>query len=279
MDITIAFMTNYTLDIPNTDKQLNTLKSFYDIFKINSIIKTYIFCDEKPLSKIKGKIELYNKNKYDDYKIPGCEYESNLKNINFLKDATFIKTSSLCEGYKKAIDLCVTKYLFFLEHDWIFLDNINHTLEELIELMNNNNEINCILFNKMNNVVLDCQKIYNSKSYKIPLCLTNRQSNNPNILRVKHSKIYRYPLIKNEGCSVHPGLQHYYIYNDMKIPGWCGGIECELCNYCKEDMKIVKLLGTYLYGPKNYKNTIYHSDICDRKLLNNKSSNIIKIKT
>ena len=52
MDITIAFMTNYTLDIPNISKQLNTIKSFYDVFQINTTIKTYIFCDEKPLSKI-----------------------------------------------------------------------------------------------------------------------------------------------------------------------------------------------------------------------------------
>ena len=43
MDITIAFMTNYTLDIPNIDKQLNTIKSFYDVFQIHTTIKTYIF--------------------------------------------------------------------------------------------------------------------------------------------------------------------------------------------------------------------------------------------
>ena len=98
-------MTNYTLDIPNIDKQLNTIKSFYDVFQIHTTIKTYIFCDEKPLSKLEGTIELYNKNKYDDYKIPGSEYETNLKNIIWLKHATFIKASSLCDGYKKAIDL------------------------------------------------------------------------------------------------------------------------------------------------------------------------------
>ena len=85
-DITIAFMTNYTLDIPNIDKQLNTIKSFYDVFQIHTTIKTYIFCDEKPLSKIEGTIELYNKNKYDDYKIPGSEYETNLKNIKMIQE-------------------------------------------------------------------------------------------------------------------------------------------------------------------------------------------------
>jgi len=277
-DITIAFMTNYTLDIPNIDKQLNTIKSFYDVFQIHTTIKTYIFCDEKPLSKIEGTIELYNKNKYNDYKIPGSEYETNLKNINLLKHATFIKTNSLCEGYKKAIELCDTKYLLFLEHDWVFLNNINHTLEDLIELMNSNNEINCILFNKKNNNESKTQKFYNSKSYEIPLCLTNRQSNNPNILRTSHAKEIRYPLINNEGCSIHPGIEFYYCINDMKIPNYCGGIECELCNYCNDNEDIVNILGTYIYGPKNYNNTITHSDICDRNLLNTKSTNIIKFK-
>ena len=54
--------------------------------------------------------------------------------------------------------------------------------------MDYNNEINCILFNKLNNIVLRFQKIYNTKEYNIPLCLTNRQSNNPNILRISHAK-------------------------------------------------------------------------------------------
>tara|TARA_E500000178_G_scaffold246615_1_gene243218 strand:+ start:4918 stop:5751 length:834 start_codon:yes stop_codon:yes gene_type:complete len=277
MDITIAFMTNYTLDIPNISKQYNTIKSFYNTFKINDNIQIYIFCDEKPLSNITGKIELYNNNVYYDYTIPGLEFENNLKNIEYFKNAILIKTNGLCDGYKKAIDICKTNYLFFLEHDWLFLNNINHSLQEIINFMDYNNEINCILFNKLNNINLPFQKIYNTKEYNIPLCLTNRQSNNPNILRISHAKKIRYPLINNAGCSIHKGLQHYYIYNNMKIPGWCGGIECELCEYCQENIEKIIELGTYLYGPLNHDKTIIHSDICDRDLLNKKSSNIIKL--
>ena len=65
-------------------------------------------------------------------------------------------------------------------------------------------------------------------------------------------------------------------YN-MKIPGWCGGIECELCEHCQENIEKIIELGNYLYGPLNHDKTIIHSDICDRDLLNKKSSNIIKL--
>ena len=64
----------------------------------------------------------------------------------------------------------------------------------------------------------------------------------------------------------------------MYIPNWCGGIECELCEYCNDNEEIVNILGTYIYGPKNYNNTLTHSDICDRNLLNIKSTNIIRMK-
>jgi hypothetical protein len=267
MDITIAFMTNYTLDIPNTIKQEQTIESFYKILKVTEPLTTFIFCDEKPLSEIKGKIKLFNNDEYDDYKIPGAMYENKLKNINLLKHASFIKTKGLCDGYKQALTLCKTKYLFFLEHDWIFLPNIVDSLNSLIDLMNNNNEINNILFNKERNIQLDCQKIFNTKSYNIPLLLTDRQSNNPNILRVEHAIKVRDQLIQYNGCSVHPGIEFYYKNKNMKIPNYCGGIECELCEFCNNDETKIKLLGTHLYGEINKNPTIAHSDGCDRSVL------------
>ena len=92
-NVTIAFMTNYTLDIPNISKQYNTIKSFYDVFKIDGFINTFIFCDEKPLSEINGEIQLFNDKIYDDYRIPGLEFEKNLKNIEYFKNAILIKTN------------------------------------------------------------------------------------------------------------------------------------------------------------------------------------------
>ena len=267
MSVTIAFMTNYTLDIPNIEKQKKTIESFYNNLKITKKLETFIFYDEKPLSKIEGKITLFNKEVYDNYSIPGNKYIEKLKNINLLKHATFIKTQGLCDGYKKAIELCKTPYLFFLEHDWVFLDNIKHSLQNFVNIMDKNKEINCVLFNKINNSPIYYQKFYKSKQYDIPLLLTNRQSNNPNILRIEHAKKIRYPLIKNTGCSVHPGIEYYYNINNMKIPNYCGGIECELCNFCGENENIINILGTYIYGNYGYNPTIIHSDGCSRNIL------------
>lgn len=266
-NITIAFMTNYTLEIPNIEKQKKTIESFYNVFKPCSILKTIIYCDEKPLSKIKGTITLFDNTKYNNYKIIGNKYEENLLSIPLLKDAKFVKTNGLCDGYKHIIDNCDTKYIFFLEHDWIFLDNIKHNIKELIEIMDNNIDINNILFNKLDNTEKSFQKFYNSKYINLPLLLTNRISNNPNILRTSHAKEIRYPLINNEGCSIHPGIEFYYYINDMKIPNYCGGIECELCNYCNENEDKVNILGTYLYGSYQYPPTIIHTDGCNRKYL------------
>jgi len=267
MSVTIAFMTNYTLDIPKSEKQKQTIESFYNNLKITEKLETFIFYDEKPLSKIEGKITLFNNEVHDNYSIPGNKYIENLKNIHLLKHATFIKTQGLCDGYKKAIELCKTPYLFFLEHDWIFLDNITHSLKDFVNIMDKNKEINCILFNKMNNLSRPYQKFYKSKQYYIPLLLTNRQSNNPNILKIEHAKKIRSPLIKNTGCSVHPGIEYYYSINNMKMPNYCGGIECELCNFCGENENNINILGTYIYGNYGYKPTIIHSDGCSRNIL------------
>ena len=266
-NVTIAFMTNYTLDIPNISKQELTINSFYKIFNQNTILNTFIFCDEKPLSQIEGPIYLYNGEVYNDYTIPGKKYEENLKNIELLKHSTFVKTNGLCDGYKKAIEMCNTKYLFFLEHDWIFLENITHSLSQLVELMDDNNEISNILFNKLSNTETSFQKFYTSKNFDIPLLLTNRQSNNPNLLRIEHANKIRYPFIKNSGCSIHPGIEFYYNINNMKLANYCGGIECELCEFCKEDIEKVKILGTYIYGVSGYTPTVIHSDGCNRALL------------
>jgi hypothetical protein len=268
MSVTIAFMTNYTLDLPNIKDQENTIDSFYRIFKPDTILPTLIFCDEKPLSKINGDIILYSGEICNDYKIIGQKYKENLLNLDKLKHSEFIITQSLCDGYKKAIELCKTPYLFFLEHDWIFLPNITHKLYELTDLMNKYNEINCILFNKFYNIESTFQSI-KQVNFSIPLCLTNRQSNNPHLLRIEHAKTKRTNLIKNEGCSIHPNIEYKYKFvNGMELPNYCGGIECELSEFCNKNNNNISVLGTYIYGYFGMNNTIIHTDGCKRALLN-----------
>ena len=274
--VTIAFMTNYTLDLPSIDKQKKTIESFYNVFKINTALPTFIFCDEKPLSQIDGDIILYSGVVCKNYKKIGQEYEDKLLAIDLLKHAELIKTQSLCDGYKKAIELCKTPYLFFLEHDWIFLSNITHSLSDLTNLMNDHNDINCILFNKMYNIPSNDQTIQYF-NYSVPLCLTNRQSNNPNLLRIEHALKIRYNLIKNEGCSIHPCIEYKYKFNNgLELPNYCGGIECELCVFCDKNVNNINLLGTYLYGSYNMKPTIIHTDGCNRVLLN-KVTKVIRL--
>jgi len=267
MSVTLAFMTNYTLYLPDTDKQEQTIKSFFNVLKPLNLVDIFILCDEKPLSKVDSGITLYNGNICDDYKILGDEYENKLKNIDEFKDATIIKTDGLCDGYKKVIELCKTPYLFFLEHDWEFLSNIKHTLVDLTKLMDQQHEINAILFNKLWNTQQGHRQTLYKTSYNIPLCLTNRQSNNPYLLRVEHARNCRVKMIDNNGCSVHQGVEYNYVLNNIKLPNYCGGIECELTEFCNKDTDNFKILGTYIYGCLDGPPTIKHTDGCDRDFL------------
>ena len=58
-------------------------------------------------------------------------------------------------------------------------------------------------------------------------------------------------------CSIDQGIEYYYI-DDMKIPNYCGGIECELTYHCNDNEDKVHILGTYLYGSYQYLPTIIH---------------------
>lgn len=262
MDITLVFMTNWSWTVPDITKQLRTIQSFYNVFKVD-ILPTIIYCDTKPLSSIEGSFVTSDGVSYDNSSEVGNIYVSNLLNIPEFRNARFEFTSSLCDGYLRALT-CETKYLFFLEHDWFFKENITHSLGEQIELMNRNQEINCILFNKMSNCVYNSQKIY-QVDYQIPMCLTDRQSNNPNILRVSHARQVRAPLISKDGCSIHPNIEFNYNMGDFQLPNYCGGIECELTNYCTT-VDRVRELGTYLYGSVGMSCTVEHLDGCKRSL-------------
>lgn len=265
MTTTIAFTTNFTLNVPDITKQQETIQSFFKTFKPPTDIQIFVLYDDKPLSKIKGSFKLSNGIHCDDYK-PVCEqYIKNLKNIPEFKNAQFIHTKSLCDGYKQVLRLCNTPYLFFLEHDWIFLSNITHTLEDLVTYLNNHNEINCILFNKMKNIKYSYQTI-RELMHEIPVCLTNRQSNNPNLMRVDHALKIKDGLINENGCSVHPNIEFKYSVDGFLLPNYCGGIECELTEYCNKNNQTTEL-GTVLYGPVNFSPTVSHSDGCDRNLL------------
>jgi hypothetical protein len=261
----IAFTTNFTLNVPDITKQQETIRSFFHTFKPSQDIQIFVLYDDKPLSKIEKSFKLANGTECNDYK-PVCEeYIKNLKNIPEFENAHFIHTKSLCDGYKQVLRLCNTPYLFFLEHDWIFLPNITHTLEDLMLYLDNHQEINCILFNKFKNIKFPFQSVQQLE-HEIPVCLTSRQSNNPNLMRVDHALKVKDVLINENGCSVHPNIEFKYSVNGFLLPNYCGGIECELTEYC-DKYNLTTELGTVLYGPLNYLATVTHSDGCDRNIL------------
>lgn len=98
-----------------------------------------------------------------------------------------IKTTGLADGWKRAID-GNSGYIFMCEGDWTF-QNIEHTLDEITAVMEKDN-IWCMLFNKMkNDKMLNGTKwqSYFTKANSF-YCLTDRFSNNPNILNVEKCK-------------------------------------------------------------------------------------------
>jgi len=227
--ISICFMTNCTYNAPSIKKQKNTIESVYTIFNIKEVLPTFIFIDSKP-----------NKNMLNDYL-------QNLLTIPHLQNSKVIYTVGLPDGYLKIIENISTPYVLFLEHDWTFT-NIEHSLDEILRWFDNDKTVNCVLFNKRNNIIAgDDKKLKNH--YNLPLTLTNRQSNNPNIFRVSFAKEIKSQLIKKkERCSIH------------KMQDNCQGIECEFQNYVGCEPIRIQQFGTHLYGYIGNHNTLNHLD-------------------
>lgn len=103
-----------------------------------------------------------------------------------------IITSSLADGYVKAIENAEDDYIFMLEHDWRF-ENINHSLAEIKDLMEKE-ELFYMKFNKFPNHHYDWLRKWETDMIpKEGYCLTDNISNNPHILNVEY---YRKNLVK-----------------------------------------------------------------------------------
>ncbi|MEJ2157936.1 MAG: hypothetical protein P8X96_21615 [Desulfobacteraceae bacterium] len=82
-----------------------------------------------------------------------------------------------------------TPFLFFLEHDWMFQGE-KIMLPAIIELMNNDQDINAIRFNKRHNYLngQDFLMEVDSVHGTYPLMRTSSYSNNPSIIRTEKLK-------------------------------------------------------------------------------------------
>jgi len=206
-NIELHIFTNSTISSPSTSMIENTLRSFKEIFSVD--MQPTVWCDPNP-----------NVEKSQ-------EYLANLKKI-FSK---VNQTNSLSDGYTRAIKESNADFLFMLEHDWKFLDTITHSLNTIIEVMNEENIVH-LRFNKRSNIAKKFDKdLKEIKHKKIPYCLTNGVSNNPHIINRK-----RY---------LDEALQ-FIIVREKSF-----GIEKELSN---RDIKAA------IYGAENYPATILHKD-------------------
>lgn len=140
-------------------------KSWTSIFNISAINNVNIFIDPQP-----------NESMYGQYSRSVKEY--------FLKEdiqCTVHKTNGLADGYIKSVNICETDYIFQIEHDWIFLDTIKHTLSEILECMIMEN-IEHLRFNKRKNVNAVNERLCEVEINGIKLCRTTKRSNNPHVI-------------------------------------------------------------------------------------------------
>jgi hypothetical protein len=103
------------------------------------------------------------------------------KRLQTLYDCPIIETTSLSDGYVKAVTTSKSPYLFMLEHDWEFVPPID-SLANLISLMNQY-KITHLRFNKRKNEVAGSDRDVRDIDGKF--CLTSWVSNNPHIIHRK----------------------------------------------------------------------------------------------
>jgi hypothetical protein len=205
MNIELHLFTNSTVNAPSTFLVEETYNSFLKIFQTEMPLNVWV--DSNP-----------NKINFNHY------YE----NLNKLFDNVTI-TSSLSDGYLKAVEQSNSDFMFMLEHDWVFNNNIKHSLENILEVMTNDNLLH-FRFNKRKNIIKNWDKeLTEVKNPILNYCLTSNLSNNPHIINrskwIKEAKHF----IKNQKGNI--------------------GIEQELIK--------ANLKGA-IYGGLNYPNTIDH---------------------
>lgn len=91
-------------------------------------------------------------------------------------------TQSLSDGYVKAVLGSTADYLFMLEHDWLFLPTIQHSLESIVRVMQEDDILH-LRFNKRSNFAkksdIDLAPVNHPT---VPYCTTGFLSNNPHLI-------------------------------------------------------------------------------------------------
>lgn len=146
-----------------------TLHSWCNAFGYSKINTIRIFVDDHPFI-----------DSYPDY----IKLLQGLMN-QYDKPYSIIKTTGFSDGYVQSTNVSETDYIFQLEHDWRFNNElITHSLEEIIEGMKSGS-VEHLRFNKRPNEDRPRAKevlkpeVFNN----VPICVTKQyRSNNPHII-------------------------------------------------------------------------------------------------
>jgi hypothetical protein len=219
LDTSLCVYTNCSkFNSNDIDLITTTIESFNNTFDISNINKIIVFIDSNP--------ETQN---FHTYQRQIENYLLKWKD----KNPQVISTLGLSDGYLKSLSLINSKFIFQLEHDWIFVkEHIQHDLSEILSMMEKNN-LHYLRFNKRENIAYFWDKyIKEIIMDDIKVCETPNMSNNPHII---NREIYR----KEEYDKI------------IKLKQGSHGIE--------EEFNLNKKVG-YLYGKESHPATIIHLD-------------------
>ena len=206
--IELHIFTNATVNAPSTEIIEQTYKSFCEKFQFKN--NPIVWYDPKP-----------NK---DSANIYLERLEKIFPTVNL--------TSSLSDGYKKSVLSSNAEFLFMLEHDWLFLETIKHSLEEICNQMILDNLLH-LRFNKRKNITKGLDTYLNEVVGKnFTYCKTPSLSNNPHIIQKDLYKKIALQYVKVSKSSM--GIEH--------------------------KLSPIKHLEGAIYGPMEYHATIEHLD-------------------
>ena len=174
--LTVVLTTHILPTAPSTHVIESCISSIKKHFKSVDVCNFLVYCDMKDPSQ--------------------TITQQYIQNLEQIKDITVILSpqSGLKTNYLRAIDSLWTPFMLFVEHDWIFLRDINTKL--LIDTMSQNDNINFVRFNKRDNnkphidnpepgdadfweTYIEAEDKYNQ-----PLVKTNCIATHPHIIRV-----------------------------------------------------------------------------------------------
>ena len=167
-------------------------------------------------------------------------------------------------GFLRMLDMVQTKYMVFMEHDWMFRPGINVSLKQIMHVMDKYQFVNYIRFNRRPNV----EKGWDNKLFpenrisEIPLLQTKVFSNNPHILRVSKMRDYWVPIING---THNPRYWRPY-ENQTGSHAGAHGIEEPLVDAARNMIRqrgwdgMHTRWGTYIYGHYGDPSYVMHMD-------------------